>query len=373
MTTTELKILEIDTTLLNRIGFDRLTFNIPLSAPGVVIPGSAISESSVLKTKRLEIPRYIETPGSTEFYYKLSENHRTKEESLKLELVPGRILYNTSHNAYCVPADKIVGVIETVLRELKDEHSIIIPIDALSLASMEINNTVDVLEDLKKYEDMLKYVFGGRVKTDTRDNHNSFTLVASTVRQKNKFYDKSSQIKNDLKLYPTVKMARFEITLSRPDSILAKFGTLKIQDIQQMDIEALFSEEVKRLENNLFKYILEDAKILYDFFKERECKPGFRPIDVVFKEFNAKKMAISETQLPFWQIPYIAMKKLYKEYENKNVRRDCIKVVGKDSIPLFNNLEMLLKLLIKFSPSEEKREKEKQLQSKLDQCLKLTF
>lgn len=360
--------IKIKSELINKVTFDRITFAV--NPDLIEVPSEAL-ETSTKGTKRLNIIELVENENSKEFYYKL---HEKRTDFFVLEIVPSRVFHKKQHNIYAVTIEEVVIAIEEVLKKLKEKHHINISLDALSLASIEINKTVETSSDLKTFEDSLVYLFGGRVKTDKRENHNSFTITASYQKKSEKFYDKSAQIKNDLKVCPDLKLARFEITYKYPNLIKNEFGTLDIRKITQEQIEDKFYKEIENLENNLVKYMVKDSIKLYNFFK-KFGKTGSTELDDIYKEFNSKKLTVSAVRVPFFEITKLAIKQLYKDLgvASCNASRDAKKVVGVRAEAEFNNLKNLSNLLQSFSNAETKCNKYKVLEKKLQQGFKANF
>lgn len=360
--------IEINPNLIGKVSFDRITFSV--NSEEIEIPESAF-ETGEKGTKRLNIVELIENENSSEFYYKL---HEKRTNFFVLEIVPSRIIHKEQHNIYAVNSEDVVLAINEVLKELQEKHNIILSIAALSLSSMEINKTVEISTDLKDFEDSLVYLFGGRVKTDKRENHNSFTITASYQKKSEKFYDKSAQIKNDLKVCTDLQLARFEVTYKYPNLIQNEFETLDIREITQEQIEYKFYKEIENLEKNLVDYMITDSIKLYKFFKKTN-KTGFRELDTLYKEFNSKKLTVSGIAIPFYEVTKLAVKQLYKDFNvsSSNVSRDSKKIVGLNSEPVFNNFKNLSNLLQLFSKTEANCDKYKVLEKKLNQGFNYNF
>lgn len=360
--------IKINADLIGKVGIDRIIFAV--NSNEIEIPDEAF-ETGEKGTRRLNIVELIENENSSEFYYKL---HEKRTNFFVLEIVPSRIIHKKQHNIYAVSSEDVFLATSEVLKELQEKHNIILSIAALSLSSIEINKTVEISSDLKDFEDSLVYLFGGRVKTDKRENHNSFTITASYQKKSEKFYDKSAQIKNDLKVCPDLRLARFEITYRYPNLIKNEFGTLDIRNITQEQIEDKFYKEIENLEKNLVEYMIADSIKLYNFFKKSN-KTGFRELDTLYKEFNSKKLTVSAVAIPFYEVTKLAVKQLYKDsnVSSSNASRDSKKIVGINSEPIFSNFKNLSNLLQLFSKSEAKQNKYKVLEKKLNQGFETNF
>ena len=339
-----------------------------MAAAGVNID-AAIEESAELKTRSIDVINAGE--NFKDIRYRLYNKREMKKDTLKLDIVAGRILHNTIHNVYVCPADAIAGVVNTVLEELK-AAGIIIPFAALEVTSLEINKTIPTDMQLDDYKDEIKYCFGNKSSSSSsknRDNNDSCTLAFSNSKNRKtlKFYDKSAQTLNTFNIPCESNLVRFEISFNNRDSINRTFKTFDILKITQNIIDELFEKEVKEVEDNLIKAIKIDAASLYYYFESEKAGKKFKDINNCFQLFDRNKMTASKQNVLFYEITLIAFKNYYKKIDKFNAVRDTKKALGIGECRIYTNLEILLKLFSKMLWTEFPTNQKKHVKSQLYQ------
>lgn len=349
---------------IGNVGFDRIGFTINMAAAGVNVD-AAIEESAELKTRSIDI---VNSDNFKDIRYRLYNKREMKKDTLKLDIVAGRILHNTIHNVYVCPADAIASVVNTVLEELK-AAGIIIPFAALEVTSLEINKTIPTDMKLDDFKDEIKYCFGNKCGSNNSDKNDSCTLVFNNSKNRKtlKFYDKSAQTLNTFNIPCESNLVRFEISFNNRDSINRTFKTFDILKITQNIIDELFEKEVKEVEDNLIKAIKIDAASLYYYFESEKAGKKFKDINNCFQLFDRNRMTASKQNVLFYEIPLIAFKNYYKKIDKFNAVRDTKKAVGIGECRVYTNLENVLKMFSKMLWTEFPTTQKKHVKSQLYQ------
>lgn len=349
----------IDHEKINKIGIDRVSFDVDASV--VDFSNYEYEYDDLLKTKSIDISEYI---NDSEFVYRLYNKKKYRKSILCLDIVFPRLYHQEKHNIYNCSMTDVKDAIKCILCTIESQ-GIVIPEKALKCVYLEINKTIEVSDQLIQYKDSLEYLFNNKVCSDTRDP-NSMTVTASTSRRKLQFYDKTADVMNKLNIRIDENLCRFEIKYNRSEGIYNSFKTNYLQDITQDAIEKVYLECLEKLQKNLFKHIKEDAEYLYMYLKKKNVK-GVKSLDKTYKKYSSE----NKDQTVFFEVLYVAVKKLYKESNNSNYNRDIRKCAGEDNIYFFRKLEKLLFLLQNFSKTEDREEAEKHVQKLIFQQFQL--
>ena len=343
--------IKLDSILLGRIGFDRLEFFI--NYDDVDFSGYKHIKNEKMGTSSIDESDYIK---EKQFKWRLYNGRRNGMDVLRLDIVLPRVFYDTNHNIYNVAAKKDTKeALKKVLNAIK-EIGIDIPMKSLKCKKIEINKTIFLDEDLrdKNNKNIFKRIFCSLVSSNPEDvptNPAGGLTVYKAIdedRKSIKFYDKTSEIENTLKVeIIESQLCRFEITL-KGEGIMRAFKTLDITKITQPNINKIFKAEINDLEKNLEDYILNASNELYQRFKSKE---EIKERELTLGELRTTYQAYdTERTVIYSEIVENAVKKYRPNYtRNMDTVRE---IIGSESISRFMNYKTAKNLLKKLKKNK---------------------
>lgn len=373
----------IDTKKLNKIGIDRVTIDVNITAIDTLKLGDSlysigyadnkdnicldVLDRSTNTIKRIKTMKIMYTlVGSTvatkeKDIVKYGIEIKTKKNNLTgsvqnvavLDLVFGRIAYDTTHNIYNVH-DSITAKnsINRIINELCINGIELSDPTTWSITTLEINKTVQMANALEHYSPGMNWLFDKasnksyfkedvRHRKNNKDNSKSLTYKYKTKRRETKFYDKTCNIKDTLNIYIDENLIRLETKLNK-EAINIAFNSNNITLLYDIDkIKKIFNSTVDSLSNVTKKLVTEEINLLLDQF----TLANYKELERIYKA-NASS---------FLDILFLleAAAITYKRFKNPNLQRDIKKLLKCIDQNLFNSYSELINLLIAFKPDIE--------------------
>lgn len=312
----------IDKTKLEKVGFDRLEFYIDFDK--VDFSKYKYKKNEKLGTSSIDIVSYV---NDKQFKYRLFNSRRNNTDILRLDVVLPRIFYEEDHNIYNVSAGKNTKeALKLVLKDIKDDNKIDIPLSSLKVTKMEINKTILLEEDTTLYYDVFCYLLDNKCTVNNQGSGLTVTKIVDKKRKRYKFYDKKEELKNSIKLEVEEELCRFEITLTGSESVFRTFNTTNILKIKQSEINKFYKKAIKDLEENLEKNIKMDSEELLNLFIRNKCltladlRESYQELDdkkrIIFKEVVSN--AVNTYRSNYTKNSETVKKIIGSKSENKN-------------------------------------------------------
>lgn len=254
----------LDKTLLETIGFDRIMIEVGIAAIDSTKMGNALyglsyaderdnlylevtdhADGEVKKIKTMcaiyttdgavKVGDMTDTDTDSVKYgirIKHSQNNLLGEKAEKrmmvvLDIVSGRIAYDTTHNVYNLHDSELaVSMIDRVVRELAINGIYISSPDTWEIITAEVNKTIKTELSMKEYEPVFDWLFAKlfesgayRRRTDNKkrlkDLTESRTYSCLSRKEAIKVYDKTAQMKDTMNIHLEDNLIRFEVTWNR--------------------------------------------------------------------------------------------------------------------------------------------------------------
>lgn len=325
--------MNVNKNLLNKVGFDRLEFNINFN--DVDFSKYEHIKNTKMGTSSIDVSEYVD---NKQFRYRLYNGRKNGEDILHLDVVLPRVFHDTNHNIYNVAAkNDTKTALNTVLSSIKAQ-GIDIPLKSLICTSMEINKTVLLEEDTSMYYDIFYYLLNGVCSINNQEGGLTAIKVVDKKRKKYKLYDKKEELHNTIKLQVEEELCRFEITLTGSESISRTFNTTNILDIRQAQLNKFYKKVVTELEEELEANVTRDSEELYNRFVEQNCKT-LAELRETYQELDDEKRII------FREIVSNAVNKYRADYSKNS--ETVTKIIGSKSKHKKNNYKRAKKLLKK--------------------------
>lgn len=364
--------MKLDETKLKVIGFDRVKIYVELisvntdknpNAYGIATEMATLGykvfneatndycKLNSFKFKKIITGENIEENDKDNIIYGL-ELSRDKRKVI-LDIVLPRMVYGTIHNVYNVSnKEEVTKAMEMLIIGLGVEGIEINPIEEWEVFSLEVNKTIVADEPLIYYRKDLNWLFDealdkgyvneiSEYRKRLLDNDISDTLRFDTKRIKGKIYSKSSQIKDQLKLFVEENLIRLELTYDK-EAIQRAFGYNGLYDIFDKDkMEKSYNKATSKLIKYLNEFTEEKIRNLERKF---ECA-NYKAINKVYKE----------NITDIYDILFLveASRRVYKKEKNNKFSRDIKKLLKSYDRSLENRYNELRKILIAFNDTIE--------------------
>ena len=351
----------LDNELLGIIGFDRIMLEVEIAAIDSTKMGNALyglsyaderdnlylevidhADDSVKKIKTMcaiyttdgaiKVGDMTDTDTDSVKYgirIKHSQNNLLGEKAEKrimvvLDIVSGRITYDTTHNVYNLHnSESAVSMIDRVVRELSINGIYLSSPDTWEIITAEVNKTIKTELSMKEYEPVFDWLFNKLYdsgsynrKTDNKkrmkDLTESRTYSCLSRKEAIKVYDKTAQMKDTMNIHLEENLIRFEITWNR-ENLKRRFKR------SRADISIL--SDMDMLHTNFFNVLDEIVKITKGFIAAEVMalslqykKTGRKEIKRIYSE-NASTI--------FDNLIFLKAAQLYyKRCKNSNFSKD---------------------------------------------------
>lgn len=366
--------MKIDKNKLNVIGIDRVKIYVELisintaknpnvyglSAEGATT-GYKVYNESTRKYIKLSSLNYMKTISGENIEVKEKDNviyglGLTKDKrKIALDIVLPRLVYKTIHNIYNVSDGKeVLRAFEMLKVELEVEGIILDSIEKWEVFSLEVNKTIIAEQPLVHYRKKMNWLFDEAFDknyidevSDRRkrliDESVSNTLKFSTKRIGKKMYDKSCQIKDQLKLFIEETLIRLELTYDK-EAIQRAFGSNYLSDILDKG----------KMHKSYNKHTVKLIEYLNEFTEEKINKLERCFTCANYKEaIDIKGNRVADDDI--FDILFLseAMRRVYKKEKNNKFSRDIKKLLKNHKPCLDNNYKELSEILIAFNDTIE--------------------
>lgn len=193
------------------------------------------------------------------------------------------------HNLNCLTLEKLRVNVRAAFQLIKKKYGIVVSDNEVKLKYLELNRTIETqyaYSEYKRVTTLMDYTLNGRLRCKQgavfrgKDNHTKQVTenrIEETSRMKSsggkgltvKFYDKRRELGDKYKVDLNINLFRFEVSLNSATKIKRVFGSNKLADLTQ-----------DQLNRYMFSFIEENIITPFDKYTEQRLKE----VERIFKK-----------------------------------------------------------------------------------------
>lgn len=267
-----------------------------------------------------------------------------KKDYIVLELSVAEV---GGHNLKPITLEEYRLKLEKIRQYILEEYKILLSFKEATFRTLEINNTIKLVYEVKEYKKILSMIADFAPKRYEQALYkNGKRLITGIVlfnkSNEYKLYDKTEQIEKVYKIKIDGNYLRIEISLLNPKKIKDVFGTTKIHEITEEQLKEYY---LKMIEKDLFKtfdkYIKDSNKELLKIAKEEQEKDIKKWVRMFFLRSFKLKYEVKNNEADF-DLLFDSQQALdiIKKYTKRNYARAYrnIKVDDEEALYKKNNL-----------------------------------